>query len=322
MPHPHDDARARSPGARASASQTRLDRLVRPEATPEALAALRITTGGFAGIYLAVRFRSFVSVALFSPSDFAPVGIARWLGQPIAPWLAIACVAACIAGAVPFVLGASFRFTGPLFAALFLWVTTYKSSFGFIFHTENLLALHIAVLASSDASAAWSIDARAGRIAEASPSFGWPVRLLSVVTVLSYVLAGVAKLRMTGISWVEGEVLREHLAFDTARKALLGHVASSAGAALVRNPHLLRPLSALTLFLELGAPLALLGRRPAMIFVALAVAFHAGVAVSMAIVFSYPLSGFAFASFLGPERLLSRWLGPKTTVPARVSDPN
>jgi hypothetical protein len=47
---------------------------------------------------------------------------------------------------------------------------------------------------------------------------------------------------------------------------------------------------------ELGAPLALLGRRLAYAWIALAWCFHAAVFAVMVVLFPYPLVGIAFAS--------------------------
>ena len=68
------------------------------------------------------------------------------------------------------------------------------------------------------------------------------------------------------------------------------------------------PLAIATLVVELGAPLALLGRRAARIWSAAAWSFHVGIFALMAIVFPYPLLGVAFAPFFALERLrLPRW---------------
>ena len=54
---------------------------------------------------------------------------------------------------------------------------------------------------------------------------------------------------------------------------------------------------------ELGAPLALLGRRCGVAWAAAAWLFHVGVFALMAIAFPYALSGIAFAPLLPVERL-------------------
>ena len=284
-----------------------LDRFFRPVGPAERLAALRILVGSFAGIYSIARAPSLAGVSRFAPSEFAPTGVTHLLSSPLPSWAVHAMLALTVLSAIPFVLGFRFRITGPIFAAAFLWVTTYRNSFGFLFHTENLAALHVIVLAASDAAAVWSLDARRnGAPIEPSARFGWPVRLVSIVTVATYVLAGVAKLRMTGVDWIAGDVLRHHIAYDNARKAALGGQYSRVGAALVQHAWAMRPLALASVALELGAPLALLGKRIAGVWALAAFGFHAGVSVLMAIVFPYPLLGVAFLSFFAPENWLVR----------------
>jgi hypothetical protein len=136
--------------------------------------------------------------------------------------------------------------------------------------------------------------------------FGWPVRLISALTVATYVLAGIAKLKLSGLDWAEGEVLRSTIAHDAVRKAAVGSIYSPLGAWLVQHSWPFPIIGALTLVLELGAPLALLGGRLAVIWAAAVWMFHVGVLATMAIAFPYPLSGVALASLFPLERF--RWL--------------
>jgi hypothetical protein len=71
----------------------------------------------------------------------------------------------------------------------------------------------------------------------------------------------------------------------------------------------------LTLVVELGAPLALLGRRWAYAWVGLAWCFHLAILGVMAVLFPYPLSGVAFASMLPVERLAA-WRPRRRSVGA------
>jgi hypothetical protein len=284
-----------------------VDRFFRPVGPPERLAALRILVGSFAGIYSIARAPNLAGVSRFRRSEFVPTGVTHLLSSPLPSWAVYSMLALAILSAIPFVLGFRFRIAGPIFAAAFLWVTTYRNSFGFLFHTENLAALHVIVLAASDAAAVWSLDAkRRKNPREPSPGFGWPVRLISIVTVATYVLAGAAKLRMTGVDWISGDVLRHHIAYDNARKAALGGPYSHLGAALVQHAWAIKPLALASVVLELGAPLALFGRRVAGVWALSAFGFHAGVGVLMAIFFPYPLLGMAFLSFFAPEKWLVR----------------
>jgi len=106
------------------------------------------------------------------------------------------------------------------------------------------------------------------------------------------------------------------------RKAELGDLHSVIGAFMVRYDALFPPLAALSLVVELGAPLALLHRRLALVWCALAWSFHVGVLAVMWIVFHYPLLGLAYAPFLpvdrGIERLLAR-VRARSSAPAAAS---
>lgn len=284
---------------------------------PARLATLRVLSGAFGVGYLLARAPVLASFSGFSSAQFHPVGLAAWLPAPLPSALTLAAYLAAVGFGVAFTLGWRFRWTGPAFALLVLWVTSYRNSWGMIFHTDNLLVVHLAILALSDSAAALSLDSR-GR-AEPAPHgrFGWPVRLLCAVTVLSYLLAGIAKLKLSGIGWAHGEILRNYIAYDAVRKAAVGSIHSPLGAWLVQRSWPFPPLGALTLALELLGPLALLHPRAGRLWVAGIYAFHVGVLLTMAIAFPYPLSGIAFASFFAAERLwqraplarLARWLG-------------
>ncbi len=272
---------------------------------PERLATLRVIVGGFAWLYLAVRGVHLTGYAQFPARNFAPVGVTSWLVAPLSPALVYFIYAVTLLAGFAFVAGARFRFSGPLFAAGFLWVTTYRNSWGMIFHTDNLVALHLGALAFAPAAMAWSYDARGRQPPKPAGCFGWPVRTLCCITIVSYVLAGVAKVRNAGWEWSEGGVLREHVAFDALRKIELGSFHSPVGAWLVEYEWPFHVLGLLTLVLELGAPLALLNRRVRTAWVLGVWSFHLGVIALMAITFAYPVTGAAFASFFAVERLWS-----------------
>jgi len=214
-----------------------------------------------------------------------------------------ALVLGAIALGVPFVLGAVHRFAAPLFAAAFLWVTSYRNSWNMLFHTENLLALHLVILAFAPAADAYAWDARRAAPAAPSGAYGWPARAMSAVTVSCYFLAGLAKLKLSGPTWLAGDLLRAQIAYDNLRKIELGSWHSPLGVALVHYRAPFVALALLTVVLELGAPVALVGRRAARAWVALAWSFHVGVAALMAIPFPYQLSLVAYASLFELEKL-------------------
>lgn len=282
-----------------------------PPAPAVRLAVLRVAIGGFALLYVLLRAPNLLSATAFHAGEFHPVGVARLIAEPLPPALVYLNVALTIALGALFVLGWRFKIVGPLFAALLLWAMTYRSSFGMIFHTDNLLVLHVALLALSPAAAALSLDARrrgAPAPSEERAEYGWAIRAMAVVTACSYVVAGVAKLKLAGTGWLGGDLLRAQIAFDNLRKIELGSSFSSLGVWLVKHPSVFAPLAGATLLVELGAPLALAHRRLALLWSVACWAFHVGVGLLMNIGFPYQLSFVAFMPLLRVERLLE--LGP------------
>ena len=278
-------------------------------APAERLATARVLTGAFAVIYMIVRGHVLADFRN-PPGRFQPVGLAAWLDAPLPPWLVFMLYGATLVSGVAFTFGVKFRWSGPLFALLALWVTSYRNSWGMIFHNENLLVVHLGVLGLSDAAGALTRHAH-GDTPGPEPRFGWPLRLMSAATVVAYVLAGIAKLKVTGVSWMDGDVLRNYIAYDAMRKSQIGSIHSPFGGFIVQYAWPFPPLSALTMVLEIGGPLALLHPRLKLAWVLGVWGFHLGVFASMAIAFPYPLSGIAFASFFECERIWRwRWLAP------------
>jgi hypothetical protein len=282
-------------------------------AWPEPLAALRVLLGGWAVIYVAIRAGDLAG----HPGDrgaFRPVGVLSVLETPYSNGLARSAVAMTIVLGIAFVAGWRFRATGPAFAVALLWVTTWRNSWGQVFHTENLLVLHVAVIGLARSADCWSVDAhRAPQGRARDARYGWPVRFLAALTVLTYAVAGVVKLKYTGLSWITGDHLRHWVAYDNLRKIELGDRHSPLGGWLTGWRNVWPFLAVLTLAVELGAPLALLGDKVARWWSLAAWLFHVGVLALMAILFPYPLSGFAFAPLLmlGP--------GGRVELPARFS---
>jgi hypothetical protein len=272
-------------------------------APPERLALLRIAVGTFSLVYLIARFRAITSVAKFQPAEFAPIGVVRWLSHPVPPSLVVILTLLSLVAGGAFVAGYRYRLSGPLFAILFLWITSYRSSWGMVFHVENLTALHLLLLAGAPAADALSVDAR--RDTTFVPShgrYGWSIRAMAAITVATYVLAGVAKLKIAGLDWMNGDYLRQQIAHDNLRKIEVGSIHAPLGAAMVRYSAPFTALAMMSLCLELGAPLALWGRRSARVWVAGAWLFHLGVAVLMAIIFPYQLALVAFLPFFELDR--------------------
>ncbi len=199
--------------------------------------------------------------------------------------------------------------TGPAFAATVLVLTTYRSSWGQLLHFENLMVLHLFIVGCR----------RLGRrlVARCSPAGSWqrptrpaphhdyssPLRLCCVVVVLTYVIAGLAKLRYGGMEWVIGDTLRNHVAYSAARLDLLGGTPSPLAAGAVRRAWMFPPMAAAAVVIELAAPIALFGGWYRNVWVGAAWLMHVGIAALMLVAFPYPLFLVAFAPFFPLERV-------------------
>jgi hypothetical protein len=252
------------------------------------MVAVRGRVGLFAAVYVVVSFSYLTSA--HAAGDFQPIGVVLLTGLLPRAVVAATTIATIALGAA-YVAGTRIGRVG--FPVALLWVTSYASSWGKILHSENLLVMHVAILAF----------ARRGEPAERT---GWLLRLSSIVTVLTYFVAGVTKLRVSGLAWLGGDPLALWLRWDALRKIQLGSFASPLAPFVAAHPMLLRLLALYTLMVELGAPLSLVSRRTTYAWVALAWCFHVGILATMAIGFFYPLSGVAFASMFPLERVRLR----------------
>ena len=257
------------------------------------LAILRVLVGGFAVLHLIVRVPHLRQVARFEVVRFDPVGPLGFLDGPLSPIVVDLLLVAAIATGAAFVAGWRMRAVGPAFAVLLLVVSSYRNSWGQVFHTENLFVLHVLVI---------GLAAPFVR-ADSDDDHRWPVDVCALVTVLTYAVAGWAKIRYGGWAWLDGDALRHQVAYDNVRKAALGDTWSSLGGGLVRHGWVFAPLAIATLAVELLAPLALLHRQARVVWAVAAWCFHIGIVALMAVVFAYPLSGIAFAPLFRLERL-------------------
>jgi hypothetical protein len=267
---------------------------------------LRILTGAFAVGYLLVRLPVFLQLG-DRRSGFDGVGLAVLLDRPVEGGVVDAVVVVTLLSGVGFVLGWRFRMTGPLFAVGLLALGSYRGSWGQLLHFENLMVLYLLILALSPAADAWSIDARRRRdrreVRGESVRYGFPIALAGLVLVITYVIAGLAKLRYGGVDWVFGDTLRNHVAYAAARLDLLGGSPSPVAGWVVRLDGIWPFVAAATIVIELGAPVALLGGRIRTAWVVAAWLMHLGVLVVMLIGFPFPLFFVAFAPLYRVERL-------------------
>jgi len=303
----------------------RVDRWLRPKAPARRLAALRVLVGSFAVLYLLVRARSFLSLGDADPSRFEPVGVLSMLSAPVSMPTLVGCYAVAVAAGFGFVSGTWFRVTGPVFGLTLLGLCTYRSSWGQILWFENLMVLQILIVGLAPSADALTWPHRRHRATpEVCESYGAPLRLAALVTVATYVVAGVAKIRLSGMDWITSDTLRNHVAGSAVRAELLGAPSSPLGRWLVGYGWIFPPLAAISLLLEVIAPVALLGRRSRDVWVVMTWTMHLSVALLMYVIFPYPLLLIAFAPFYELEHLggfLRRSISRATRSPrGRVRD--
>jgi hypothetical protein len=282
-----------------------LDRFWMPSTPALRLATLRLLVGTYGLVYVLVRLPHLLSYALDDVDRFAPVGLATLAPSPTLPLVYQLLVGATVLTSASFWLGWKHRFLAPLHAVLLTWVLTYTNSWGKILHTDNLFLAHVVVLAFAPAADALSLDARGKARPADHPRYGWAPKLMVAIAAATYLLAGIAKLRNGGLHFVDGETLRNFVAFDNARKIELGDLHSPIGAALLPYTGLFVVLAWVSMLLELGAPFAL-HRRVGRVWALAMWGFHFGVLALMAIGFVYPLSFLAFAACFDVEKLWQR----------------
>lgn len=290
-----------------------------PAARP---AVLRVLLGAYILYYLGRRYSMLMAVARSDSSLFKPVGVVAHLERPVTVEAFRATLLATYAANVAFILGWRHRYTGPLFAGLLLWVLCYRNSWSMIYHNDNVLVLHALILGLAPSADELSLDARRGAtpVSISNPvgdwRYGWPLRLMSTVTVVTYFLAGMAKVAgPLGRSWANGDALRSQVAVDGLRKELLGKEAAPLAYALYDKLPLFGVLGLGSLLMELAAPAALFHKRLSRLWAANAFLMHWGIFFVMGIRFRYQLSGLIFASSLDLERLLGR--SPAGSTPGK-----
>lgn len=266
---------------------------------------VRTLVFGYAAAWSVVRGPYIADVTRLPARRFEPIGILDVISTPPSGWLVLAVWIVTVGASTSAAANRCVRVTAPIGAVGMLVLATYTSSFGQVFHTEHLLVLHLAVLA-----VAVVVEPPAP---DHGTTSGWPLNLMMSIVVVAYLVAGVAKLRYSGIEWVAGDVLRHAVAMDNLRKLLFDDWYSPIGGWLSSIAWIWAPIAFATIAVEIVAPVALVPGRMRQIWIALAWGFHVGIFVLMAISFPYQLFGVAYAAFLPVERvvdrLTSRWGG-------------
>lgn len=301
---------------------SRFERWVYGEAPAQRLGLLRVAVGGYWLYRLWDTRQRVASIVRVDPEHFKPVGVATLLEGPISgPTFDLLWDLGMVFAAL-WTLGFAWRLVGPVFAGLLLFLMSYRLSWGQLHHEAHLPTLHALALAFAPCAAAVSLDSAIRRrvspsafwwalgsvAADTRPSWrwSWPVRLVCIVTVCSYVSAGIAKMTGdAGLAWVAPANLLNQVGYTALHQDFLASGGLPSVRFLYEHRWLVAPMGVLTILVEAGAFVALLHPRIAAVWVAGILATHWGIRMVMGIVFPYPLSGVAYLSFFPLERLLS-----------------
>ncbi len=285
----------------------RFDAWLATPAPAERLALLRIAISGFVTIYLAASAAEFARVGRGTTDAFDPVGVARLLGGPLSAGTVWVGFVVLLSLGMLATIGWRYRCTGPAFASGVLAWTSYHSSWGQLLHFEHLFTIHLLVLAWAPAADTIAVAARGQAAPTPSSRYGWPIRLLALATATTYLLSGIAKLRLSGLDWFDPETLRNHIAYSATRIELVGGPTPPAASWVIDRSWLLTSMAIGGLAVELGAPFALLARRFRDLWIGSAIAFHLGTAATMLVFFGYRGLGIGLLPLVAIERPLIAW---------------
>lgn len=279
-------------------------------APAERIALLRIATGCFSLWYLLDRYKMLKNIFATDLSFYNPVGIMKFFNVPLNPSLGTVLLLVTIVLNFLYIIGWRFKWTGPMFALLLLIFFCYRNSWSMIYHNYNLLVLHVMVIGFASSSDALSADSagKKNNIGNGKIDwrYGWPIKLICVITVITYVLSGVAKISGDlSWDWLSGDSMRSQLAVDALRKELFAIPVSDIFKWLYFHNWIFLTIGILTLLIELCAPLFMLNKRMIAVWIFLAFITHWGVFFIMGISFFYHMTGIVFLSFLKPEKWLN-----------------
>ena len=239
-------------------------------------------TGVVLAGYLIVRVVPLTSFV----GTWQPVGVLTPLSAPLPNSALWVLWAISLAGSLllikrpsPNLVTRALWWAGPLAVVVLL---SHRSSGGQILWFDILPLLHVVAIA-------------AGGLHFNSIRAGWAMRLSAIMTTITYVLAGVAKLRLGGTAWIAEGALERHIVWSATRLDVLGGTPSPVAGPLVDLGLASVPLALAVVVIELSAPIALFSRRFALGWSIAAWVMHLVIALTLFVLFHWPLFGVAFA---------------------------
>jgi predicted DCC family thiol-disulfide oxidoreductase YuxK len=286
------------------------------------LAILRIATGLFSLWYLLSRYDMLLKLPANGSSMYEPVGVIQFFHEPFTAEIFNIILWATIGFNILYILGWQFRYTGPLFAMLLLLFFCYRNSWSMIYHNFNLLVIHVFIIGFAASGDALSADIKRNNSHILKTAFswkyGWPVKLICLVTALVYFISGITKISGDlAWNWLSGEAMRSQIAVDSLRKNVMGVETSPFFEGLYAHSWIFFSIGVLTMLVELCAPFILHKKKLILPWILLAFLMHWGIFFMMGIKFYHHMTGIIFFPFLAPEK----WWDYLTKKFIRKKDP-
>ncbi|HVE90959.1 MAG TPA: MFS transporter permease [Actinomycetota bacterium] len=239
---------------------------------------------------------------LLPASWYAPLWIGRALGIPAPTRVGMALVLVSLLS-IPLVAaaGRARRLAGPAVALLYGYWCLIGFSYGKVDHDRVALLVALAVLPT----VAWTAEDGT------SAAAGWAMRMVQVAVALTYFLAGVTKMLVSGPSWITSSIL---ISAITRRGTMFADP-------LLQFPRLLHLMQLGIIVFELTALLMLVRGRVGRLYVWMAALFHTVTFVGITIYFRAHM--ICLISFAPLERLRfgGRGFGLRVSRALRVPPP-
>ncbi len=268
------------------------------------------------------------------PSLFRPIAAVKVLLLPLGAWgqvrpdalflhaVWIGTLVACIAA----LIGLYTRPSLLLLAAGYTLLVGHWYSYGEVHHPEALTIITLWMLVIAPSGAALSVDALVSRVRDAAKRLRfeprgalsaessyarWPLRTVQWLLVLAYLSAGMSKLAVGGLAWMNGYTLVYYVAVDGLRWG------SGMAPMFSGQPELLAVASIISLVFELTFVAAIIFPWLAPVYLLVGIGMHGGIyALLRAPFFQY---WFLYIAFIESVRESVRGLAlRRPRLPATV----
>jgi hypothetical protein len=198
--------------------------------------------------------------------------------------------------------------------ALGVWIIiAHWYSYGDFHHESAVFCIFLLLLAFTPAGSRLSLDAlirrhRSGPAPDTADTAIWPLKVAHVLLALTYFTAGIAKVVVGGVDWVNGYTLQNYVFSDAIARGF------PFGVWLAQQHTISIALSVFTLIFELCFFLSLVFPWTAPLFFLTGIGFHIGLYLAAGHdFFSHMVLLFLLLLFIQPEWLRA-WLGSHVAV--------